>query len=288
MDNYRVENLNCLEFLKSIPDASVDAVITDPPYAEVDRDYGRISESDWANLMHEVVFECKRVLKPSGSAMFVIQPNFEKIGTMRTWVWDFMSWSAKNWNMVQDVYCWNYNTMPGAGVQEKWGLLRGSLKYLVWLGSPDCYKNQKSVLLRAQDMQVLQRQKSKMKYDDERRYSPSGHSRRHSTSNDFAIRNGGITPTNVLPIIPTSGKESAGAQGHGAGTPNELVRWWIRYITKENDVILDPFLGSGTTGIQAIRMGRKILGCEKETNYYEIALKRISDEHNMRLDKFLE
>ena len=72
--------------LPSLPAGCVDAVITDPPYAEVARDYGRWTEDEWAAMMHAVVGEVRRVLKPTGSAMFVLQPNSEKVGKMRPWL----------------------------------------------------------------------------------------------------------------------------------------------------------------------------------------------------------
>lgn len=66
---------DCVDAMRGLPDASIDAVITDPPYAEVSRDYGRFTEESWRELMGGVVREVRRVLKPTGSAMFVLQPN---------------------------------------------------------------------------------------------------------------------------------------------------------------------------------------------------------------------
>ncbi|MDI9585869.1 MAG: DNA methyltransferase, partial [Acidobacteriota bacterium] len=94
---------DCLDLLKQIPDQSIDAVITDPPYAEVKRDYGRWTESEWWALIVEgVVPEVRRILKPTGSAVFIIQPNSRKVGSMRGWVFEFMAWVCREWNMVQD------------------------------------------------------------------------------------------------------------------------------------------------------------------------------------------
>ena len=57
-------------------------------------------------LMREVVRESRRILKPKGSAVFIFQPNYEKIGKMRLWLWEFLLWAAKEWNLIQDVYWW--------------------------------------------------------------------------------------------------------------------------------------------------------------------------------------
>jgi len=58
---------DCRDILPSIPDGSIDAVITDPPYAEIDRPYGRLTEPEWHDLMEFVVAQALRVIKPSGS-----------------------------------------------------------------------------------------------------------------------------------------------------------------------------------------------------------------------------
>ena len=62
--------------------------------------------------------------------------------------------------------------------------------------------------------------------------------------------------------------------GHPSEKPLQLMKWTIE-IVKANGVILDPFMGSGTTGVAAIQMGRKFIGIEREPKYFDIACKRI-------------
>src|SRR5207302_6393272 len=93
-------------------DASVDAVITDPPYPEVRRDYGRLTEAAWHALMDEVVAQARRVLKPGGSMVCVLQPNSREVGAMRLWLWEFLLRTARSWGLVQDCYWWNPAAMP--------------------------------------------------------------------------------------------------------------------------------------------------------------------------------
>ena len=81
---------DCRTKLKEIRASSIDAIITDPIYPEVNREYGKITEGEWLDLMAVVVAESKRVLKPKGSAVFILQPNFDKIGKMQLWLWNFM------------------------------------------------------------------------------------------------------------------------------------------------------------------------------------------------------
>ena len=262
---------DALEFMAGLPDQSVDAVITDPPYAEVKRDYGYWSEQQWRKMMYPIVLEIKRVLKPTGSAVVIIQPNSKHVGTMRPWVWDFMAWSCRRWNIVQDVYWWNTTTPPNVHTHADIGLMRTSVKNCVWLGDPQCYRNQDAVLWRASDSI-----KAMDISDRSLRHHPSGLTVRKGRIAETTQRRGGSTPFNVLPFPNSNNTDSAGSHGHGAGTPGTLVDWWIRYITKANDVVLDPFTGSGTTALSARDAGRHFIGCDSSPEYVEMANKRLA------------
>jgi len=64
---------------------------------------------------------------------------------------------------------------------------------------------------------------------------------------------------------------------HEAQFPVELAERVIRLYTDKGDIVLDPFMGSGTTAIASIRMGRKYIGIEKEQKYVDLANKKIED-----------
>jgi DNA modification methylase len=101
---------DCRERLTGLETGSVDCVITDPPYPGALRSYGVMAEGEWLDMMDGVVDECKRVVKPGGSAMFVVQPNGEHVGQMRLWLYEFVLRAGRRWNLVQDVL-W-FNTTP--------------------------------------------------------------------------------------------------------------------------------------------------------------------------------
>lgn len=70
---------NVLNVLPAIPDASVDAIISDPPYPMIARDYGTLTEFEWSVMMVEVCKQAQRIIKPTGSAVFILQPNSKKV-----------------------------------------------------------------------------------------------------------------------------------------------------------------------------------------------------------------
>lgn len=264
---------DALAFLRSLPDACADSVITDPPYPEISREYGRWTEVEWFELMNPVVEECRRVLKPSGSAVFILQPNSEKAGRMRLWWLRFMLQWGELWGLVQDHWWWNVSAMPG----DFSGLSRPSIKPCVWLGLSHCYRDQQSVLWGESELTTARRAAIRAGKMCHSRPSPSGRTADNQRMFATAERRGGVVPMNVLPFPNAAPKGSAGAVGHGAGTPQNLARWWVRYITPPSGLVIDPFLGSGTTAVAALHEGRRCIGSERFPKYVPIARKRVAE-----------
>ncbi len=273
-DGYTLHLGDCLDVMPSIPTASVDAIICDPPYPCISRPYGRMTEADWHTMMRGVVTESRRVLKPSGSAVFILQPNSERVGRMRPWLWEFMAWTTREWNMVQDAWWWNICALPSGGATRH-ELLRASLKACVWLGEPDCFRKQDEVLDR------LEKAWMKRTWDrnqpDTRRTTPSGNSVNGAKCLQSVEARGGTTPFNVLPMGNGHRSNMAGMHGHGAGTPMALADWWVRYISPPGGTVLDPFVGSGTVALAALKRGRTAIGIERDAGYLAIASKRLAE-----------
>lgn len=271
MSNWWIECGDSSSLLSLIPDGSVDAVICDPPYPEINRSYGRFTEAEWDALMRRVVSECRRILKTTGSAVFILQPNSEKVGRMRVWLWDFLSWTAREWNQVQDVWWWNPATPPTVHCQRQHGLMRPSLKACVLLGEPDCYRRQDAILWTESEANA-----AVTREDRALQRKPSGQSMRAGRCAALSDERGGVTPFNLLPISNTDSQSGAGSHGHGAGTPLALCRWWVRYIVPSGGVVLDPFTGSGTTGLAALEEGCRFVGIEREPHFADIARQRMT------------
>lgn len=248
------------------------SVVTDPPYPEIQRDYGRLSEQQWDRLMRDVVSSVRYELDQVGSAVFILQPNSEKVGRMRPWLWEFMAWTAREWNQVQDAWWWNFATPPTVHTHETNGLMRPSMKACVWLGSPNCYRDQGAALLPIAESTLTDTRIDR----HELTKHPSGMTTRHSRALQRCKDRGGSTPFNVIVCANSDSHDGAGANGHGAGTPYALADWWIRYITPDNGVVLDPFCGAGTMLIAAKDQCLRSIGIEKEERYCEIAANRLT------------
>ena len=275
----RVIEGDCLDVLRTLPDGCVDAVVTDPPYPHVRRAYGHWTEEEWVALMDPLVEECRRLLTPKGSAVFVLQPNSERAGRLRPWLWEFMARWSRRWNLVQDAWWWNTSAMPLGGATEE-GLLRPSLKACVWLGPPDCRRDQAAVLWSESDGNAADRLAGRLAPTPapaRRRSDTEGPRDGSGRLRTAAARRGGVTPFNVLPV---GGGGGGGGlhRGHPAGTPLRLCRWWVRYLCPPGGLVLDPFAGSGTVPVAALREGRRAVGVERLPEYCEIARRRIDAE----------
>src|SRR5262249_30129502 len=153
----------------------------------------------------------------------ILQPNAERVGQMRLWLWDFVAWAGREWNLVQDAWWWAVDVLPLGGIKRQQGLMRPAVKMCVWLGAPDCYRNQGNVLWSpSQEMAAGHRS------DMALRVGPNGRPYRTGTLVRAADERGGTTPFNCLPM-PAGGDSGWGSQ-HPARTPYNLAAWWSRYI----------------------------------------------------------
>ena len=103
----------------------------------------------------------------------------------------------------------------------------------------------------------------------------------------WAIKKGGkwtfnrLSETYERPKIVcgvTSKKEKIDG-GHPTQKPVEVMEWLIKRLSNENDIILDPFMGSGSTGVACKNTNRKFIGIELDKDYYNIAMKRLGDDN---------
>ena len=192
---------DCLEVMKGMPDKSVDAVITDPPYGN-NLNYASYVDTreSLEKLVPAFMKEClriaERVVVTPGVANIYLYPKY-------TWI---LSWV----------------NMAGIG-STSWGF--------------SCWQ---PILVYGKDP-----------------FLQTGKGRRPDT---FQQRNNEVAKVN-----------------HPCPKPNNVMRWIIERTTFDKTTILDPFMGSGTTGVACVQTGRNFLGIEIEPTYFAIAERRIKE-----------
>ena len=72
-------------------------------------------------------------------------------------------------------------------------------------------------------------------------------------------------------------KGTGGKSWHPTGKPVDLMDWLVRTYTSEGQIVLDPFMGSGTTGVAALKAKRRFIGVEKDVRWFDVACRRMEE-----------
>ena len=259
---------DCLEVLKTMPNGSVDLVVTSPPYADQRKaTYGGVGPDKYAEWFLPITQELLRVMRPTGTFVLNIK---EKVvnGERHTYVMELiMGMKKQGWLWTEEFIWHKKNCYPG-----KWpNRFRDSWERLLQFNKQkDFNMYQKEVMVPMGDW-AKTRLKNLSETDKTRDNSRVGSGFGKNVSKwvgrDMAY------PTNVLMMATESSNKQ-----HSAVFPKELPTWFIKLFTKPGDVVLDPFLGSGTTSIAAFALDRTSIGIEIKEEYYKLAIKNIREQ----------
>lgn len=239
---------NCIKAMEKLPDASVDLIVTDPPYnlGNFMRDratnlkkmrenffgdagWDDMEFNEWTSHMDIFFEQAHRVLKKGGSMiifMSVIKTETiiglaekHKFYYKTTGIWHKTNPMPRNMNLhyINSIEGWIYFTN-----ETRTGTFNNNGKAL----------------------------------------------------HDFIESS----------VTPKSEKKYG---GHPTQKPEAVIKHFVETLSNPHDVVLDPFMGSGTTGVVAIRTGRSFIGIELQQDYFEICKKRIGDEINPADEKIL-
>lgn len=254
------------EILKQFDKESVDLIFTSPPYADSRKNtYGGIHPDKYVEWFLPFSNELLRILKPTGTFVLNIK---EKVvnGERHTYVIDLIKEMKKQgWFWTEEFIWHKKNSYPG-----KWpNRFRDAWERLLQFNkTKQFHMYQEEVMIPIGDW-AKSRLKKLSETDKERDNSKNGSGFGKNVSN--WIGRGLVYPTNVLHLATECNNKN-----HSAAFPDELPEWFIRLFTKEHDVVLDPFMGSGTTVIVANKMGRIGLGIEIIEEYYKLAKDQLS------------
>jgi len=258
---------DCLETLKKIKDNSVDFIITSPPYADNrKKTYEGVPISKYVQWFLPISAELKRVLKSNGS--FILNIKERTIdGERGTYVLELILEMRKQGWLWTEEYVWHKkNAFPG-----KWpNKFRDAWERCLHFTKQKKFKMyQDNVTVPMGDW--AQKRLKKLSDTDKIRDESKVMSGFGKNISNWVGRKSAY-PSNVLHMAT----ECANVN-HSAAFPVSLPSWFIKLFTKEGDIVLDPFMGSGTTAIAALQLKRHFVGSEKNTKYYKYALERIKE-----------
>lgn len=226
----------CIDGMKTLPDSSVDLVVTDPPYNMDKADWDSFGSGEqFAAWCEEWLTEAVRVLKPTGS-LYVFGIN-RMLSHLQQYLDRHMVY--RNWIV--------WDTIQGAG---------GGL----WTNRHEA---------------ILYYSKTKTTYEDKDAVKLERHEEniREYKGKTYQFKN----PSNIW-RFPAVDDKSKDRTHHITQKPVEMMQRIIRASCSGSGIVLDPFMGSGTTAVAAIREGRDWIGYEKDQSNHAIAADRISRE----------
>ncbi len=256
---------NSLTVLRTLPDSCFDLIFTSPPYADNRKTtYQGVPIDQYVEWFLPISCELKRVLKPEGS--FVLNIKERSVdGERQTYVLELILALRKQGWLWTEEYIWHKkNCYPG-----KWpNRCRDAWERCLHFTKQRKFKMfQDSVRVPIGDWSVKRLAKlsetDKIR-DVSRVGSGFGKNISHWLGKSL------VYPTNVLHL-----STECANNGHSASFPVGLPIWFIKLFTTEGDLILDPFMGSGTTAIACVQLNRHYLGIEAMEHYCELAKRRI-------------
>lgn len=241
----KLYNEDCLELLKRIDDNSVDLVVTSPPY-NFDMNYTEYNDNrkldDYTNFLRSVFSECARVLKDGGRIFVNVQPLFTDNFPTHHIVSQILSEFGLTWG---GEIIWEKNNYNCA--YTAWGS---------WMSPSKPY----------------------LKYTWEYiEYFFKGSPKHEGNKEDIDITADEFKSwtTAKWSIAPEKRMKEF---GHPAMFPEALVERILKLFSYKNDVILDPFMGAGTTAVVCNRLRRNWIGAELSAEYCKVAQNRIKQE----------
>lgn len=246
--------------LKKLPDNSVDLIVTSPPYADQRKStYGGIHADKYVEWFLPISEQLLRVLKPTGTFVLNIK---EKVieGERSTYVMELIiAMRKQGWIWTEEFIWHKKNSFPG-----KWpNRFRDSWERLLQFNKDKHFAMYQEEVMVPMGDWAKTRLKKLSDTDKIRDNSKVGSGFGKNISN--WVDRDKAYPTNVLHLATECNNKN-----HSAAFPQELPEWFIKLFTKENDTVLDPFMGSGTTLSVANRMKRNSIGIEIVPEYYKM------------------
>jgi site-specific DNA-methyltransferase (cytosine-N4-specific) len=274
------------EILDYIPDNSVDLVITSPPFALLrQKCYGNEGQSDYVDWLSAFGVKVFRILKQSGSFVLDLGGAYTRGKPVRS-LYNFRVLirfcDELGFKLAEDFYWFNPAKLPSPieWVNKRKVRAKDAVNTIWWFSKSDSPKADVTRVLKP----YSERMKTLLK-NPESFYSPRLRPSGHDIGVNFGKNgNGGAVPPNLLAIPNTDSNSHylricklINRRSHPARFPEELPGFFVRFLTDPEDVIVDIFSGSNTTGFVCETLGRRWLSIESSLDYAALSAIRFME-----------
>ena len=249
---YKIYNQDCIEFMKSLPDNSIDMCLTDPPYGTTKCKWDSVIPFD------EMWLELNRVVKNTGAIVLFGKEPFSSLLRCSNlsmfkydWIWrkdtksNFMQAANQPLNNIELISVFSKGYARNFKEGDKLAKLKMTYNPQMTIGEE--YAIPKSTKTTA----IFGENHKNGKYEHKQK----------DTTKRF--------PYNLLEFNTDKDKF------HPTQKPVALLEYLVKTYANENETVLDFTMGSGSTGVACLNTGRNFIGCELDKSYFEIAKNRL-------------
>lgn len=275
-----------LFFLSELPDECINLVITSPPFAlQRKKEYGNKEQDEYVDWLAGFAKLIYKKLKPDGSFVLDLGGAYKK-GVPARSLYNFRVpihfCDELGFFLAEDFYWHNPSKLPSPieWVNKRKIRAKDSVNTVWWFSKTEYPK--------ADVTNVLSEYSARMKLllsDPEKYYDPMKRPSGHEIGKTFGKGNGGAIPSNLLQIANSEsngpylkGCKIVGAKRHPARFPIKLPEFFIRFLTEPNDLVVDIFSGSNSTGYAAEANRRNWISVESEIEYVAGSVFRFLDK----------
>ena len=266
--NVDLHHGDCLEIMSSIPDGSVDLILADLPYGTTDRSGkkgSRIFKWDSVLALDKLWDHYKRVLKPNGTVVLTADQPFTSQLVLSNLDWFKYEWIWKK-SRTTGFFTANYRPMKCTEdvlVFSEGGAAAASAKS----GRGNMTYNPQGLIEKRVKKRNSRKRLGKLLGNEEfvgKNNKMLGNSEYEQKFTNY--------PNEILEFAIETGTI------HPTQKPVTLMEYLIRTYSNEGETVLDNVMGSGTTGVAAVRSGRSFIGIELEEEFFTVAEERINQE----------
>lgn len=275
-----------LEIMQGLSDNSVNLILTSPPFALTrQKEYGNKQEEDYIDWFLQFSKEFYRLLTHDGSLVIDLGGAYlPGYPTRSIYQYELLVRLCREQNffLAQEFFHYNPARLP---TPAEWVTVRrirvkDSVNVVWWLSKTENPKSDNKKVLKPYSDSM----KALLKNGYKAQLRPSG----HDISDKFTTDNGGAIPPNLLELANTESNshymkrcKELGIKPHPARFPKDFADFFIKFVTNEGDLVLDPFAGSNTTGFAAEQLSRKWIAIEINEPYLDGSKIRFDEEPNL-------
>jgi len=281
-----------IDLLQNLPDNSINLVMTSPPFALLrEKEYGNKSQDQYILWLAEFARLVHEKLREDGSFVLDLGGAYQKgLPSRSLYNFKVLTYFCEElgFYLAQDFYWFNPAKLPSPieWVNKRKIRVKDSINTVWWFSKTPWPKSDVRQVLAPYSERMKKLLENPNKY-----YTPKKRPSGHDIGSSFGKDNGGAIPSNLIQISNSESNSSyltackaVGVRQHPARFPAKLPEFFIKLLTEKNDLVVDIFAGSNTTGMVAEELERKWLAFDNDLDYVAASAFRFlntSDKKNI-------